>query len=304
MHICTARMNLEYLAIAIVALAAAACAGPTHSPPPAQNRYHKTGNNADRATDLKRENIAASTTATKNLPQANGETLDRTKKAIAPWDAEHTEYQSHTFTRMSIWRPPVYALNRPYFIPIYGPSGGIPIYFAPQPFGGQDKPPYMGPAYLPPKEQPESTQAPSVNVVDRFNYDDDDDRPIWNKGSSNSISDSDKPARPPADNSIHLSAADENMMREIFKIRPTQSAQQPPRTIPTTTTSTPPPTQDPPGPSNCVWAVVSCCSADTNVYPERCFEQRGCPGPFWGGSPCDTEFAKAAVAAALKYYNP
>lgn len=295
-------MNLEYLAIAIVALVAVACASPAHSPPPAENRYRKTGNRADRATDLKRENTAASTTASKNVPLANGETLDRTKKAIAPWDAEHTEYQSHIFTSMSVWRPPVYALSRPYFIPIYGSSGRIPIYFAPQPLGGQDKPPFIGPGYLPPKEQPE-TQSPSVNVKDRFYYDDDDDRPVWNKGSDNSISESDKPARPPADNSVHLSAADENTMREIFKIRPTQPTPQPPRarTTTTTTTSAPSTTQ---GPSNCVWAVVSCCSAETNVYPERCFEQRGCPGPFWSGSPCDTEFAKAAVAAALKYYNP
>nr|CAI5821207.1 unnamed protein product [Callosobruchus analis] len=74
-------------------------------------------------------------------------------------------------------------------------------------------------------------------------------------------------------------------------------------TTTTTTTTVPPTTSSRPGPSNCVWAVVSCCSVTTNAVPESCFEQRGCPGPFWGASPCDSDFAKAAIEAALKYYG-
>lgn len=57
------------------------------------------------------------------------------------------------------------------------------------------------------------------------------------------------------------------------------------------------------GPSNCVWAVVSCCSAATNIAPEGCFEQRGCPGPFWDKSPCDKEFADSAIQRALEFYG-
>ncbi|XP_066149794.1 uncharacterized protein hdly isoform X3 [Euwallacea fornicatus] len=65
------------------------------------------------------------------------------------------------------------------------------------------------------------------------------------------------------------------------------------------------PTPQPPsGPSNCVWAIVSCCSATSpTATPHNCFEQRGCPGPFWGNSPCSGEFAKAAIATALDYYD-
>lgn len=56
-------------------------------------------------------------------------------------------------------------------------------------------------------------------------------------------------------------------------------------------------------PSNCAWAVVSCCSASSTEVPESCFEARGCPGPFWDRSPCESDFAKAAIKRALEYYN-
>lgn len=57
------------------------------------------------------------------------------------------------------------------------------------------------------------------------------------------------------------------------------------------------------GPSNCVWAVISCCSAASTNVAEACFAQRGCPGPFWDRSPCDSDFAKAAINKALEYYG-
>lgn len=71
----------------------------------------------------------------------------------------------------------------------------------------------------------------------------------------------------------------------------------------TSTTTTTRPTDTQSGPGNCVWAVVSCCSASSTDVPENCFEQRGCPGPFWDRSPCDSDFAKSAIEKALEYYN-
>lgn len=56
-------------------------------------------------------------------------------------------------------------------------------------------------------------------------------------------------------------------------------------------------------PSNCVWAIISCCSATSTTPSQNCFEQRGCPGPFWGNSPCHSDFARTAIALAVEYYN-
>lgn len=70
-------------------------------------------------------------------------------------------------------------------------------------------------------------------------------------------------------------------------------------TVPTKTTTV----TESLGPSNCVWAVVSCCSTSSINVPEACFEQRGCPGPFWDRSPCESDFAKAAINKALEYYG-
>lgn len=55
--------------------------------------------------------------------------------------------------------------------------------------------------------------------------------------------------------------------------------------------------------SRCVWAIVSCCSVGSVDISYNCFEQLGCIGAFWGPSPCESEFARAAIAAALNYYN-
>ncbi|XP_072385738.1 uncharacterized protein hdly isoform X2 [Diabrotica undecimpunctata] len=315
-------MKSEYVAVAIVALATAYCAGSTPLAA-AENRFGRDGNRAAKATDFQRANTAAPA-ASEVFPDADEDKSDRWKRANDPWDGEHSEFKS--FVTYSVWKPPVYQLNRPYFIPIYGSNGRIPIYFAPQPY---DKPPYVAPSYLPPKEYPITTETPmktTMTVKDRFNFDDEDDRPVWDKGSNdnNNKEYNNKPARPPTDGgTIPLSAQDEDTLNEIFTTRPTQSPPNrqtrptrpmtptrtpkiPQRTRPTTprttTTTRRTPTTD--GPSNCVWAVVSCCSANSDMYPEACFEQRGCPGPFWGDSPCGTEFAKAAVESALKYYNP
>ncbi|XP_031338555.1 uncharacterized protein LOC116167347 [Photinus pyralis] len=56
-------------------------------------------------------------------------------------------------------------------------------------------------------------------------------------------------------------------------------------------------------PNSCVWAIISCCSAATNNVNYNCFEQLGCVGSFWGSSPCDSDFAHAAISNAMNYYQ-
>ncbi|CAH1099725.1 unnamed protein product [Psylliodes chrysocephalus] len=320
-----------HLRMAMVALAAAvtvAYPGTATASPPPENRYaNGGGSEADRATDSHRENPAGAASRHSD----NGDTHERWKRAFAPWNGEHSEFQ--TYSSFSVWKPAPYQLSRPYFIPVYGGSGRIPMYFPPQSFDynsryrPNNKPPFKGPPYLPPNTPTTKAPEETMTVASRFDFDDDDDRPVWIESNNNDKGMSNVPTRPPPPpksaqdypplvhdpqdtGTIHLSAQDEDTINEIFNQDTFRTTQAPPRTLaprpqrpqrPRTTTV--PPVQGPSGPSNCVWAVVSCCSAATNVYPEKCFEQRGCPGPFWGSSPCDTEFAKAAVDAALNYYN-
>lgn len=83
----------------------------------------------------------------------------------------------------------------------------------------------------------------------------------------------------------------------------------PPRPQRTTTTTTPRPTTSndsnsiSKGPSRCVWAIVSCCTASSGQVDFGCFEELGCQGPFWDTNPCDSEVAKAAIANALNFYG-
>ncbi|CAG9857572.1 unnamed protein product [Phyllotreta striolata] len=284
-------------ALCVVTAAAAAAA---------ENRY---ADRRHRATDYHRAN-----------PE---DAAARWKRAYAaPWNGEHSEYQ--TFTKFSLWKPPMYQINGAYYIPVLGEPGKVPMYFAPQPFNPSNvyptkRKPFVGPPYLPPHTTAAPTdEATTMKLASRFEFDDDDDRPVWNTIDREPAPAAAAPTRPPAPrqpppplvhrpNTIQLSAQDEEAIKAIFgdDSPPPRVVPSTPRTTTTTTTTTtpPPPARRPSGPSNCVWAVVSCCSAASSAYPERCFEQRGCPGPFWGASPCDTEFAKAAVEAALKFYD-
>lgn len=56
-------------------------------------------------------------------------------------------------------------------------------------------------------------------------------------------------------------------------------------------------------PNSCVWAIISCCSAASNSINYNCFEQLGCVGSFWESSPCEGEFAQAAISNAMSYYQ-
>lgn len=55
-------------------------------------------------------------------------------------------------------------------------------------------------------------------------------------------------------------------------------------------------------PSRCVWAIVACCSPDSNSIRYSCFELLGCPGAFWGVEPCQSQVVQAAANTALNYY--
>ncbi|XP_014277271.1 SR-related and CTD-associated factor 4 [Halyomorpha halys] len=55
-------------------------------------------------------------------------------------------------------------------------------------------------------------------------------------------------------------------------------------------------------PSRCVWAIVACCSPDSNAIRYSCFELLGCPGAFWGVNPCESKVVTAAANTALNYY--
>lgn len=274
-----------------------------------------------------------------------------------------------------MWKPPVYSISRPYYIPVYGPAGQIPIFFPPQPFNinigvPPDNPiiPFMGPHYLPPETptiRPPTTTTMKINNRFPDLEDDDEPRPIWGNVKTTTTrrprpqqpqngvpSGSVVPTRPPRPKSttetpplvhqinggkIPLNAIDESQetaaaIDTIFAKPeefnpPPPSFQRPVQAFPTRTTSTPIRTTtatpftsspqrtttapsrtttrrvEPAGPSNCVWAVVSCCSAASTKVAEACFEQRGCPGPFWDRSPCDSDFAKAAINTALEYYG-
>lgn len=230
------------------------------------------------------------------------------KRSYYPWQNEVTynvPYQS-----INVWRPPVYQLSRPYYIPIYGVQGRIPIYYPPQPIitnpgipkDNPTKKPFVGPTYLPPVE------STTMDITNRFNGGDNyDDRPIWNDGNAQTTqrpgttevpTRKPRPSKPPPPlvhnptdpGETKETESETNMAPTVEPSK--ESGFRPPSNI----------AVNPNQPSRCVWAIISCCSGTADVSYD-CFEQRGCPGAFWDNSPCSNDFAQAAIAAALNYYN-
>lgn len=94
-------------------------------------------------------------------------------------------------------------------------------------------------------------------------------------------------------------------VNDFFEAQTPVFVNRPPRTS-TTQRPTPPPqqpTRPRQQPSNCVWAIIYCCSGSSTDYSSQCFEQNNCSGFFWDASPCETDFAKAALASASNYYS-
>lgn len=107
--------------------------------------------------------------------QSNSEGASRRRRAYSPWTGAVEEYQK--YESFSVWKPPVYQLSRPYFIPVYGVSGRIPVYFPPQPLH-----PFRGPPYLPPPKEEPMPPAPTdkPNTPDIGNrMTEYEDRPVW-----------------------------------------------------------------------------------------------------------------------------
>ncbi|XP_030558712.1 uncharacterized protein LOC115761187 isoform X2 [Drosophila novamexicana] len=61
-----------------------------------------------------------------------------------------------------------------------------------------------------------------------------------------------------------------------------------------------PPAQTTARVSNCVWAIVNCCSQGSNKIRYNCFEEFGCHGAFWGVNPCADNIRDRAIASLTR----
>ncbi|TMW43064.1 hypothetical protein DOY81_011857 [Sarcophaga bullata] len=68
-------------------------------------------------------------------------------------------------------------------------------------------------------------------------------------------------------------------------------------------TSPPAPPTTQAGISQCVWAIVNCCTGRSNEIRYSCFEQNGCYGAFWGLNPCADNVRDSFVNYVAEYYN-
>ncbi|XP_041565023.1 uncharacterized protein LOC108140579 isoform X2 [Drosophila elegans] len=65
----------------------------------------------------------------------------------------------------------------------------------------------------------------------------------------------------------------------------------------------PPPTSAPKV-SNCVWAIVNCCSGDSKKIRYNCFEEFNCHGAFWDINPCADQEIRDANLVPLAGFSP
>ncbi|CAH0552471.1 unnamed protein product [Brassicogethes aeneus] len=257
------------------------------------------------------------------LEESNSNQDNRTKRkrSFYPWGNRAVTPQYESIAK---WKTPTYQLGRPYYIPIYGAPGRIPMYYPPQPFllnpgSPQDntafprqhiylhpfnnnnnqgsKKDFKGPPYLPPEKKP---------TMPDNRFGEDDDLPIW--GGNSVETDKVTTPRPAAIRPTRLPKPKVEPTLPPLSHKDGSSSSSGTNQLAVDEPSLSPGAgirQEPQaGPSNCVWAIVNCCSVKTGRFVDSCFEQRGCPGPFWGKSPCEGDFARAALESALGYYNP
>lgn len=264
--------------------------------------------------------------------KANGKSFRR-KRELVEFESDEDEADTRTksedamksrmfdggtgFPNFNPWKPQVYQIGKPYFIPVWGAPGKIPIYFPAQPLilnrGYPVRSPgksYLPPkGYLPPKDK--------VDLANRY----DGEAPVWDSEPQAGVTQQPTTAAPPTrrtrrpgfrrtppplirrpdPNEINNNTVINSLSSSEFAL----SAQPAPRPVfapppppPQSTVASPTPT-----PSRCVWAIISCCSAFSGDVSYGCFEQLGCTGPFWDASPCESDFARAAIATAMKYYE-
>ncbi|KAF2900686.1 hypothetical protein ILUMI_05500 [Ignelater luminosus] len=221
----------------------------------------------------------------------------------------------------SLFRPQYYQISRPYFIPVWGSSGKIPFYFPPQPVYTNagypvDNPPNKGSlppkGYLPP--DPNSPEPPTSDNITftgtRFNNE--PPPPVWGRVPIGSSTKSPpvptrRPSSGPTTHPPLVHNAEDAQSVTTTTQRPSSVAQRP--QLGTAAGQAPasqsmrPDNDSARQPSRCVWAIVSCCSTSSQEVSYNCFEQLGCGGPFWGSQPCESEFARAAIANVINYYN-
>uniref|UniRef100_A0A1A9WBY1 Uncharacterized protein n=1 Tax=Glossina brevipalpis TaxID=37001 RepID=A0A1A9WBY1_9MUSC len=72
-----------------------------------------------------------------------------------------------------------------------------------------------------------------------------------------------------------------------------------------TTSATPPPSTQSSsrGISQCIWAIVNCCSDRDTEIRYSCFEQNGCYGAFWDLNPCAESVRDNIITYVADYYD-
>lgn len=216
-------------------------------------------------------------------------------------------YFTPPLSSYSSYKPQAFQIRKPYYIPVWGAPGKIPLFFPPQPI-------LVNPGY--PPDNPRGSRYPPKGYLppgkptrpdleDRF-METDDDAPIWDTEESATQRPltttaavptrrtrrpgQTKPTFPPL---VHNEVARNETFNNLAAQAPPMAAFRPPTTTVTPQTA----------PSRCVWAIISCCAASSADVSYACFEQLGCSGAFWDNSPCDNEFARAAIDSAMKYYD-
>ncbi|XP_022919514.2 uncharacterized protein [Onthophagus taurus] len=205
---------------------------------------------------------------------------------------------------ISVWKPAYYRIQRPYYIPVYGGEGQIPIFFPPQPvfinagFPVDNPPPRGGnltpnQGYLPPRID---TSTEKDMFDNRFG----EDYPVWDTSPSRTT------PRPPAiiptrrPKPARITTVPPLIHNEPTIPPPSNGGELGSRTDIEGSGSGSSPTT--PRPSQCVWAIINCCAAGSQSVSNSCFERFACPGPFWDRSPCESDFARLAIQSALDYY--
>lgn len=223
------------------------------------------------------------------------------------------------FVNYNFLQPQVYQISRPYFIPVLGAPGKIPIYFPPQPLTINPGFPINNPpnkSYFPPRGYLPPVDSNNVTTSTRFN---EDEGPVWGaveagipqrrptapvrptrrpSGSRKTVPPLVRRPDPneadSSPNSVFNNLSSSSALRPPAAFAPAQSAPPLPRTTEAPSTLQP---------TRCVWAIISCCTANSGQVRYECFEQLGCSGAFWDTSPCESDIARAAIDTAMKYYE-
>lgn len=116
-------------------------------------------------------------------------------------------------------------------------------------------------------------------------------RPIFNRPTTTTESIFRDP-RPENFDFSFMNQGQQTQQSNVF-VRPATTAPAPP----------PPPARAEPTVTQCVWAIVNCCSNRSNNVRYSCFEENGCYGAFWDINPCADNIRDSVVGFVADYYN-